>query len=274
MAAGSNPFMLREMHLMSASCFVRPLTCLIALWGLFFLSLTPAFATEPPRDPLHVVLVSGSLEYKSDRTLAALQEELERDYHAICSRAFYNEIDDLPGLESLDDCDVMLLFTRRMKLSGDQLDRIKRYALAGRPIVGVRTASHAIQSWLEFDREVLGGNYRGHYGNEHKTHIEVLDEAADHPTLVGFEPFVSEGSLYRNRGVADDVNVLMQGRLATGEVEPITWTRQYRDARVFYTSLGHPDDFDQAGFRQMLINALFWVAERDVQPTSASATAD
>lgn len=266
--------MLREMHLMTVSCFVRQLSSVFALYGGFVLLLASAGAAEPPHDPLHVVLVSGSLEYKSDRSLAALQKELERDYQVVCSRAFYREIDDLPGLEALDDCDVMLLFTRRMKLSGEQLDRIKRYALAGRPIVGVRTASHAIQSWLEFDREVLGGNYRGHYGNEHQTHIEVVAEAAGHPTLVGFEPFVSEGSLYRNRGLAEDVNMLMQGRIETGEVEPITWTRQYRDARIYYTSLGHPADFDQPGFRQMLINALFWVAEREVQPQRAATTAN
>ena len=54
----------------------------------------------------------------------------------------------------------------------------------------------------------------------------------------------------------------MQGRLETGEAEPITWTREHQGARVFYTSLGHPADFEEPGFRQMLINALYWTTRR------------
>ena len=169
-------------------------------WGIPLISVERGQADEPTTEPLRVVLVSGSLEYRSDHTLAALQDELERDYHAVCHRAFYREIDDLPGLEALDDCDVMLLFTRRMQLAGEQLERIKRYCQSGKPLVGVRTASHAVQTWLELDREILGGNYRGHYGNQYTTHMNVLPDRAGHPTLHGFEPFVSQGSLYRNRG--------------------------------------------------------------------------
>lgn len=216
-------------------------------------------------EPLKVCLVSGSLEYESDKTLSAFQEYVESRYPVVCSRAFYREIDDLPGLEALDDCDVMVLFTRRMELKGEQLQRIKNYCLSGRPIVGVRTASHAIQTWLELDREILGGNYRGHYGNELKTHISIVDGAADHPILRGFEPFVSDGSLYRNQGVADDVEVLLEGSIPD-HTEPIAWTREYKGARIFYTSLGHQHDFENEGFRRMLVNALFWTTHREPVP--------
>src|SRR5439155_3477066 len=72
---------------------------------------------------LTVCLVSGSLEYKSDESLAAFQEYLEKHYNVRCSRAFRKSDDDLPGLESLDHCDVMLLFTRRLTIKGEQLER-------------------------------------------------------------------------------------------------------------------------------------------------------
>src|SRR5262249_55849263 len=61
--------------------------------------------------PLRVCLVSGSLEYESDASLSALQKYLEKQYPVKCTRAFRKTDDDLPGLENLESCDVMLLFT-------------------------------------------------------------------------------------------------------------------------------------------------------------------
>jgi type 1 glutamine amidotransferase len=215
--------------------------------------------------PLSVCLVSGSLEYKSNETLAEFQTFLEANYPIKCTRAFIVGEDEahLPGLEQLEDCDVMLLFTRRLKLSGEELARIKNYCTSGRPIVGVRTASHAVQTWLDLDKEVLGGNYHGHYGNELETEVAVLEGADTHAVMDGVKPFRSAGSLYKNEGLSDDVEVLMTGTIS-GHTEPITWTRDYKGARVFYTALGHPRDFDEMSFRRLLVNALFWTSGREV----------
>ena len=108
----------------------------------------------------------GLARIQIERVAGRLPEVSGSQLPGECSRAFIEGKDEehLPGLENLADCDVMLLFTRRLKLSGEQLERIKDYCLSGKPIVGVRTASHAIQSWLDLDKEVLGGNYHGHYG--------------------------------------------------------------------------------------------------------------
>ncbi|HMC90497.1 MAG TPA: PVC-type heme-binding CxxCH protein, partial [Gemmataceae bacterium] len=70
---------------------------------------------------LNLCLVSGSLEYKSDESLSAVQKFLEDNYNVHCSRAFRKADDDLPGLGNLDACDAMLLFTRRLTISGEQL---------------------------------------------------------------------------------------------------------------------------------------------------------
>ena len=70
-----------------------------------------------------------------------------------------------PGLEALDKCDVAVFFTRRLKIDGEQLERgqeVRRRR--GKPIVGIRTASHGFQNWLEMDKEVFGGDYKGHFG--------------------------------------------------------------------------------------------------------------
>ena len=68
--------------------------------------------------PLKVCLVSGSLEYKSDESLAAFQVYLEKHSDIRCTRAFRQTDDNIPGLENLDSCDVMLLFARRLTISG------------------------------------------------------------------------------------------------------------------------------------------------------------
>lgn len=223
--------------------------------------LAAAVADAPP---LNVCLISGSVEYESDESLAAFQEYLEGDRgessgRAVCSRAFRKADDDLPGLENLETCDVMLLFTRRLTISGEQLDRVKAYCQAGRPLVAVRTASHAFQNWLELDKEILGGNYKGHYDEGPKTKMEIAAGAAEHPILDGFEPFESKGSLYRNTGLSQDVKILLTG-VILDHSEPLAWTREHNGGRIFYTSLGHPADFAEPAFRELLARALFWAA--------------
>jgi type 1 glutamine amidotransferase len=216
--------------------------------------------------PLAVCLVSGSREYKSNESLAEFEKHAESTYNIRCSRAFIvgDDEEHLPGLDNLDRCDTMLLFTRRLKLSGDDLERIKKYCQSGRPIVGVRTASHAIQSWLDLDKEVLGGNYRGHYPEGPETLITILDSARAHPVLLGVQPYSSVASLYKNEGLPADDQILMTGTIP-GHTEPITWVRTHKGVRIFYTSLGHPQDFAENSFRRMLVNALFWTAGRDPQ---------
>jgi type 1 glutamine amidotransferase len=220
-----------------------------------------------PAKPLKVCLVSGSLEYKSNDSLALFQQYLEAKYPVKCSRAFMEGKDEtyLPGLENLKDCDVMLLFTRRLKLSGEQLDRLKSYCQSGKPLVGVRTASHALQAWLELDKEVLGGNYHGHYGEGPETDIKIVESVKSHPILAGFVPYRSAGSLYKNEGLpTDDKEILLTGTIPD-HTEAIAWTRMHNGGRVFYTSLGHPQDFSEESFRRLLVNALFWTTGRTPQ---------
>ncbi len=239
-------------------------TILIACLGLTF-SWCESSAGERKTDkPLRVCLVSGSFEYDSNTSLAHLQKHLETKYNVQCSRAFTKVFDDLPGLENLDTCDVMLLYTRRLTIDGEQLERVKKYCLSGKPIVGLRTASHAFQKWLELDKEVFGGNYKGHFKDGPLTTVEFADRNKSHPILVGVNEFKSVGSLYRNTGLSKDTHILLYGSIP-GEREPIAWTRTHKGGRVFYTSLGHQKDFADDNFLRLIVNALHWTAEREVQ---------
>ena len=213
--------------------------------------------------PLKVCLISGSFEYESAESLAAFKEYLEREYEAECTFIKANGWTDLPGIEALDDCDVALFFTRRLRIDGEQLDMVKRYVEAGRPIVGVRTASHGFQNWLEMDKRVFGGDYQGHYGKGPTSATQIPSKAKGHPILEGVSPIRSRASLYKNPNIADDTEVLMRGSTPDGN-EPIAWTREYKGGRIFYSSLGDQNDFQNRTFLRMLANALFWTAERPV----------
>jgi len=153
-----------------------------------------------------------------------------------------------------------VLFTRRLTISGEQLERVKKYCLAGKPIVGIRTASHALQNWLDLDKEVLGGNYKGHYKDGPITEVKIEDKS--HPILKGVTPFQSVASLYKNTGLAKDVHLLLTGTIPEHS-EPLAWTRSYKGGRIFYTSLGHQRDFEEPQFIRLVTNAIHWAAARE-----------
>src|SRR5262249_61640363 len=103
---------------------------------------------------------------------------------------------DIPGLEVLDDADVLLVSVRRRVLAKVQMDAIRKFVESGKPVVGIRTASHAFSlqkkkppeglvAWEEFDHDVLGGNYTGHYATGPKAELRVADGAAGAPVLSG-----------------------------------------------------------------------------------------
>lgn len=216
--------------------------------------------------PLKVCLVSGSEEYESDTSLTSFKKHLEERYNARCTLLKAIGFEKLPGLEALEDCDVALFFTRRLRIDGEQLERVQKYCQSGRPIVAMRTASHGFQNWLEFDKLVLGGNYKGHFGNGPTQEAKIVADAKDHPVLEGVGRIRSRYSLYRTAPLAPGCNLLMTGSTPTSNgSQPVTWTRTYKGARVFYTSLGGPQDFENATFCRMLANALYWTAKRKVE---------
>lgn len=219
-----------------------------------------------------VVLISGEFEYKSSETLPAFKRYLETNYDFNCIYLERTQGEDIPGLNALDRADLVVLFARRMTLPENQLGKIKQYVESGKPLIGLRTASHAFENWKEWDHDVLGGNYHNHHANDLVATIRVADGAADHPILKGVEKeFVAGGSLYRNAPLPASSTVLLTGSVTNFPAEPVAWTHRYKSARIFYTSLGHPKDFENPSFRRLLINAIFWTLNRPVPDTGKVA---
>ncbi len=231
----------------------------------------------------HVVMMIGEAEYNTKDTLPQFaRSELEsRGVRVTLVHVSPDDPDDFSGLEALEEADLLLVSVRRRTPPTEQLDRIRAYLDAGRPMVGIRTASHAFDrrqspepghgDWVTFDIDVLGGDYQGHYGNKPPagplTIVNIESDAVDHPILTGFprEEFTVTSHLYKGRDLAATTTVLLNGRIGESEtVEPIAWTNSYRGGRVFYTSLGNPADFELVAFRRLLTSGIYWAMERDV----------
>ncbi len=237
---------------------MKKFLCGLILFAGAILLATPF--VEARIAPLRVVFISGSAEYESDKTMPILKKYLESKYPSLVNMVTAKG-DDLPGLEAIDKCETVVLFTRRLKVQGEQLERIKKYCTSGKPLVGIRTASHAIQTFLELDQEVFGGNYKGHYKDGPLTQVELIASEKTQQILSGVTAFKSKGSLYKNTGLAKDVNIMLYGS-ADGKTEPIAWTREYKKGRIFYTSLGHQKDFEEESFLRLMTNAILWSAQR------------
>jgi type 1 glutamine amidotransferase len=194
-----------------------------------------------------------------------------------------------PGLvEALREADLLVVSVRRRALAREELDAVRAHVAAGRPLVGLRTASHAFSprandadagtAWSGFDGEVLGGNYQGHHGAGPAVALEAAPgAAAKHPILTGVNPgtWTSEGSLYRVTPLRPEALPILIGSVPGKPPEPVAWTHVAgpRRGRVFYTSLGHPGDFARPGFRRLLLNGMLWAMDHPIPaaPTERAA---
>ena len=119
--------------------------------------------------PLKIHMISGSKEYKSEESLTKLQKHLEGAYKVTITASWAADSGaELPNAEQIKDADVLIVFTRRMKLPEAQLALVRAHWESGKPVVGIRTASHAWSNEenATFDRKVLGGNHNSHLQDE------------------------------------------------------------------------------------------------------------
>lgn len=232
-----------------------------------FLLLACAFSTAWGGAP-RIIFIAGEYEYLSKETLPPYARELGRRYVAetsVLERPEDPKQQTIPGLEALQTADLVVLLVRRMTLPEKELNEIKAYIKSGRPLVALRTSSHAFENWKEFDAQVLGGNYRGHHGNRLKTTVTIVPEARNHPILKGVTSFVSDGSLYRTSPLHSNATPLLMGTVEGHPPEPLAWTREEKGARVFYTSLGHPHDFKEESFLNLLHNGIEWALGKPLE---------
>ncbi len=243
------------------------------------------------RKKRNVLMLIGDDEYKTEVSLPAFADEELKPlgFEVEIIHADASDKHRFPGMaDAIGRADLVLVSVRRRLPPPADLAALKAHLEAGKPIFGIRTACHAWclrdpkqneaaaaegrGVWAEFDPEVFGGHYTNHHGAGPKTAIKVATNQQDHPVLRGVEvpTMVGNGSLYKVSPLLKGTTPLLFGSIPGQEPEPVAWTNLAgpRQARVFFTSLGHIDDFENPAFRKLLVNGLFWALE---QPYPAGA---
>lgn len=249
----------------------------LAFLFLAVAALAPSGAAEKPAKPApHIFFMIGEGEYDTAKTLPAFAKAELEPSGIRCTFSILpdEKSDEFPGFDALKDADLLFISVRRHAPPPEQMAVIRAHVAAGKPVVGIRTASHAfgkrkgepVGAWETFDAEVLGGNYQNHYGKGIPTFAKRVPEVAAHPVLAGMDPeeFRVPSHLYKNPNLAASVTVLMTARMdGRPEIEPVAWVNTANGRRVFYTSLGSVEDFEVPQFRRLLRNGVLWALGRD-----------
>jgi nicotinamidase-related amidase/type 1 glutamine amidotransferase len=234
-----------------------------------------------------IAFIIGENEYRTWETLPefARKELAWRGYEISYVTASPRTDDyDFKHWEAIPNADLLVISARRRAAPRPMMDALRAHLAAGKPVVGIRTASHAFdpkdqdvldeRTWRHFDREVLGADYENHYGNGSETVVRQARAITPHAILNNVAPeFRSRSTLYRSRNPVNTLTPLLTGRTADGksEVEPVAWINTGANRRVFYTSLGSPDDFADANFRRLLLNGILWALGDFVPPAGLGA---
>ncbi len=249
-----------------------------------------------------IVLVSGDEEYRSEQVLPQLARILAERHGFDCTVLFAidpadgainpNYTGNIPGLETLDAADLLILFTRFRDPPDPQMKHIVDYVDSGRPIVALRTATHAFDlktsktyqrfTWNSkewdggFGRQVLGETWISHHGRHavQSTRGITAPGRERDPILRG----IRSGAIWVPTDVytvrlplAEDAQPLILGQVLEGmkptdppvagkpndPMMPVAWTKT-KARRVFTTTMGSAQDLLNEPFRRLLVNATYW----------------
>lgn len=287
-------------------------------WSLLLATtlVRPILADDPwvvyqgksgPGQGKHIVFVTGDDEYRSEEGMPMLAKILAVRHGFKCTVLFAIHPDDgtitpsyqnnIPGLEALATADMMVMFLRFRELPDEQMRHIVDYVNSGKPILGLRTATHAFnyqqnktspfasysfdsQDWRGgFGQQVLGDtwiSHHGHHGQESTRGI-LNPLFKDHPILRGVDDIWGPTDVYGIQNLPKDAQVLVHGQVLAGmkpsdppvvgakndPMMPLFWLRERQAksgkmARIACTTMGASTDLESAGLRRLLINTCYW----------------
>lgn len=251
----------------------------------------------------HIVLVTGDEEYRSEEAMPMLAKILSKRHGFKCTVLFAinkktgeidpNVTDNIPGLQTLDTADLMIVFTRFRTLPDEQMKHVDAYLQTGKPVIGIRPSVVAFRNELGskyekyssdyqgddfhsgFGRQVLGATWISHYGahGHESTRGIPVETMKDHPILRGVETMWGPTDVYTvNSPIPHDGEVLVMGQVLQGMTAdaplslkpqmPLAWVKSFPtpagNARVFMSTMGDAQDFQDENYRRMMVNACCW----------------
>jgi type 1 glutamine amidotransferase len=243
-----------------------------------------------------VAFIMAEDEYRADQRLPEFAHDLLLKKNVNCEFAIGKPVakgegrHNIENLQILEDADLAVVFARRRALEPDKMAALKRYVESGKPVLGIRTASHAfdpkgnipreggtgeaakdktndfLANWTEFDKDILGGNYQGHHGHlKQGTAVMPVPGMEKSVLLKGVDPegFASPNWLYKNRPLrSNNAQVLLLGSVPGQPAEPVFWVNENKYGKAIYTSLGHWDDWKIESFRNLMFNSVDYLLNR------------
>jgi hypothetical protein len=260
----------------------------------------------------HIVFLSGDEEYRSEEALPMLAKILAVRHGFKCTVLFAinptnHTIDPLipnniPGMEALDSADLCVMLLRFRELPDAQMKHFVDYLNRGKPIIALRTSTHAFaykvnpqSEYARFDwknkewpggfgQQVLGEtwvNHHGHHGFE-STRGVINDEFRSHPIVRGAPDIWGPTDVYTVAHLPKDAQVLVWGEVLTGmkptdrpveghknnPMMPLVWLRDYtgekgKTSKIVTTTMGAAVDLESEGLRRLIVNACYWAVGRE-----------
>ena len=254
-----------------------------------------------------IVFLSGDEEYRSEEGLPMLAKILAVRHGFKCTVLFpINPADgtidpvtltNIPGMAALDSADLCVIALRFRELPDEQMKHFVDYLNAGKPIIALRTSTHAFQyeqnrqspyalyDWRNkdwpggFGQQVLGETWVNHHGDHGKESTRgVINEALkSHPILRGVSDIWVPTDVYTVSHLPDDAQILVRGQVLSGmnptdppvanskndPLMPLVWTREYtwksgKTSAIVTTTMGAAVDLQCEDLRRLLVNASYW----------------
>lgn len=200
--------------------------------------------TRGPGKGKHIVFLSGDEEYRSEEGLPQLARIMSQRHGFKCTVLFSinaagevdpNEHHNQPGLEALDSADLCVMLLRFREWPDDQMKHFADYYHAGKPIIALRTSTHAFDykpdstspyrkfGWADkgwrggFGKQVLGETWVSHWGvhGGQATRGVVEAKAISHPVMRGVSDIFGTTDVYE-AAPPDDSEVLLRGLVLSG----------------------------------------------------------
>lgn len=251
----------------------------------------------------HVVLVSGDEEYRSEEVMPMLAKILSQKHGFKCTVVFAmgpdgaeyidsNNQKGLRGLAALESADLMIIATRFRQPSEDQAQYVTNFLNAGKPVIGLRTATHAFNGggkfgdkigFGEFGRKVLGEEWVSHHGH-HKVEgaRSVVEPGAEkHAILNGVAEIFAPSDVYGVTHLTDVDTILLRGAITetleptskaltddmrNNPMQPLAWIHPYTApngtaGKSFCTTAGAAVDCVDEDLRRLIVNAAYFLMD-------------
>lgn len=190
----------------------------------------------------HIVFLAGDEEYRSEEGLPQLAKILATRHGFKCTVLFSindkGEIDptittNQPGLENLAKADLCVMLLRFRCWPDSQMKHFVDYYLSGKPIIGLRTSTHAFNypgdsvslyrkfHWQSkewpggFGKQVLGETWISHWGYHGKQATRTQRRGTLHPVLQSVEEVFCTSDVYE-AAPPPDARVLARGNVVEG----------------------------------------------------------